>query len=120
MRFRGADPAAVLAALEAYRNTDGGYGAIEPDLRAVESQPVGAMHAFEVFEDVAPGTTPRAAELCDWLGEVCLPDGGLPFALPVADATATAERRLADIRFLPVGPSLDVARRRASRFVSPG
>ena len=90
VRFEGGDPALALAALEAYRNPDGGYGALEPDLRAVESQPVGAMHAFEVFEDVAPLTSPRAAELCDWLAGATRPDGGLPFALPVEDATATA------------------------------
>ncbi|RZQ62363.1 hypothetical protein [Amycolatopsis suaedae] len=85
------DPDAVLAAVDAYRNDDGGYGwGLEPDLRAPESQPGGALHAFEVFEDIAPVTTPRAAELCDWLGSVTLPDGGLPFALPVADATACA------------------------------
>ena len=37
---------AVLAALRAYRNADGGYGwGIEPDLRSPESQPLGAMHA---------------------------------------------------------------------------
>ncbi len=90
VRFEGAEPSDVLAALDAYRNPDGGYGALEPDLRAPESQPVGAMHAFEVFEDIAPATSPRAAEVCDWLESASLPDGGLPFALPVADATATA------------------------------
>jgi hypothetical protein len=90
VRFQGGDPALALSALEAYRNPDGGYGALEPDLRSVESQPVGAMHAFEVFEDVAPVTSPRAAELCDWLESVTLADGGLPFALAVGDATATA------------------------------
>ncbi len=90
VRFEGAEPGGALAALDAYRNPDGGYGALEPDLRAPESQPVGGMHAFEVFEDVAPATSPRAAELCDWLDAASLPDGGLPFALPIADATATA------------------------------
>jgi hypothetical protein len=90
VRFEDGDPALALSAIEAYRNPDGGYGVLEPDLRAVESQPVGAMHAFEVFEDVAPVTSPRAAELCDWLAEASLPDGGLPFALPIAAATATA------------------------------
>ena len=90
VRFAGAEPRGVLAALDAYRNADGGYGALEPDLRAEESQPVGAMHAFEVFEDIEPATSPRAAELCDWLAAVTLRDGGLPFALPVADDTATA------------------------------
>src|SRR5215207_8879497 len=85
------DPAPVLAAADAYRNADGGYGwGLEPDLRATESQPGGALHAFEAFEDVAPTTTPRAVELCDWLASVTLPDGGLPFALPVSDAAGVA------------------------------
>ncbi|MDI5977921.1 hypothetical protein [Amycolatopsis magusensis] len=84
-------PDTVLAALDGYRNDDGGYGwGLEPDLRAPESQPGGALHAFEVFEDIAPVTTPRAVELCDWLDSVTLPDGGLPFALPVADPSACA------------------------------
>ncbi|MFI6604007.1 hypothetical protein ACIBHX_47915 [Nonomuraea sp. NPDC050536] len=82
------DPAATLAALEAYRNPDGGYGwGLEPDLRAVESQPGGALHAFEVFQDVP---SPRAVELCDWLESVTLPDGGLPFALPISDPAGCA------------------------------
>jgi hypothetical protein len=81
--------AAVLAAVDGYRNPDGGYGwGLEPDLRAGESQPGGALHAFEVFEEAGP--TPRAVELCDWLAGVTLADGGLPFALPVADPTGCA------------------------------
>jgi hypothetical protein len=84
-------PGPVLAAVDAYRNGDGGYGwGLEPDLRAPESQPGGALHAFQVFADIAPATTPRAVELCGWLDSVTLPDGGLPFALPVADTTACA------------------------------
>src|SRR5215216_5828860 len=68
-------PDGVLAALEAYRNADGGYGwGLEPDLRAAESQPGGALHAFEAFVDAAPATTSRATELCDWLASVSLPD----------------------------------------------
>ena len=86
-----ADTGPVLAAVDGYRNPDGGYGwGIEPDLRAPESQPAGALHAFEVFEDIAPATTPHAARLCDWLASVSLPDGGLPFALPVKDASGCA------------------------------
>jgi hypothetical protein len=89
--FDGGDAEPVLAALNAYRNSDGGYGhGLEPDLRAPESQPAAAFHAFEVFGDVAPVTAPEAAELCDWLDAVALPDGGLPFALPIEDATACA------------------------------
>jgi hypothetical protein len=85
------DTSAVLAAVDGYRNPDGGYGwGLEPDLRAPESQPGGALHAFEVFEDIAPATTPHAVELCDWLAGVTLPDGGLPFALPVSDPAGCA------------------------------
>jgi hypothetical protein len=86
-----ADPTAALAALNGYRNPDGGYGwGLEPDLRSPESQPGAALHAFEVFEDLAPATAAQAAELCDWLESVCLPDGGLPFALPLTTAAGTA------------------------------
>jgi hypothetical protein len=85
------DARTVLASLEAYRNPDGGYGwGLEPDLRARESQPGGALHALEVFDDVAPVTSPRAVELCNWLDAVTLPDGGLPFALPVTDPAGCA------------------------------
>jgi hypothetical protein len=78
------DPSAVLAALDGYRNPDGGYGwGLEPDLRSSESQPGAAHHAFEVFEDIAPATAPQAAALCDWLESITLPDGGVPFALPL-------------------------------------
>jgi hypothetical protein len=89
--FDGADAEPVLAALSAYRNPDGGYGhGLEPDLRAPESQPAAALHAFEVFADVAPVTAPEAVELCDWLDTIALPDGGLPFALPIKDPAGSA------------------------------
>jgi hypothetical protein len=87
----GADPGGLLAALDGYRNADGGYGwGIEPDLRAAESQPCGAMHAFEALAEAGPVPTPRAAELCDWLDAVSLPGGGLPFTLPIADPAGCA------------------------------
>jgi hypothetical protein len=85
------DSAAVLAALDGYRNADGGYGwGLEPDLRSPESQPGAALHAFEVFADVAPVRSPHAVALCDWLESVSLPDGGLPFALPLTVSAGTA------------------------------
>jgi hypothetical protein len=85
------DPTAVLAAVEAYRNPDGGYGwGLEPDLRSRTSQPGGALHALEAFGDIAPATTERARQLCDWLDSVALPDGGLPFALSVPDPAGCA------------------------------
>jgi hypothetical protein len=86
-----ADPSAALAALDGYRNPDGGYGwGLEPDLRAPESQPGAAHHAFEVFEEIAPVTAPQAAALCDWLDSISLADGGLPMALPLSMAAGSA------------------------------
>src|SRR3954454_12169147 len=77
-------PGGALAALDGYRNPDGGYGwGLEPDLRSPESQPGAALHAFEVFEDVAPATAPQAVALCAWLESIPLDAGALPFALPL-------------------------------------
>ncbi|MFI0374410.1 hypothetical protein ACH35V_41685 [Actinomadura sp. 1N219] len=85
------DRDALLAALNAYRNPDGGYGhGLEPDLRSRTSQPGPALHAFEVFAELAPDTAPEAAALCDWLESVALPDGGLPFGLRVPDPAGSA------------------------------
>ena len=65
------DPAAALTVLAGYRNADGGFAwALEPDLRAPASQPVAALHAFEVLEEVAPVTSPMTVGLLDWLGVV--------------------------------------------------
>ena len=89
--FGGGDVEAAVAALAGYANPDGGFGwALEPDLRSGSSQPVGALHAFEVFEEIAPATSPLAAGLCDWLESVSLADGGLPFALPGAAGPGSA------------------------------
>ena len=62
----GRDTAGALAALDGYRNPDGGYGwGLEGDLRSPESQPAAALHAFEVFAET--GRAPQAATLCHWL-----------------------------------------------------
>jgi hypothetical protein len=90
LRSGDGDPSSALAALAGYRNPDGGYGwGLEPDLRSPESQPGAAHHAFEVFEDVAPATSAHAAALCDWLESVSLPDGGMPFALPLGTSAGS-------------------------------
>ena len=45
--FGDGTPGPVLAAVDGYRNPDGGYGwGLEPDLRSRTSQPGGALHAF--------------------------------------------------------------------------
>src|SRR5919198_3248951 len=87
----GGDPDATLAVLAGYRNADGGFGwGLEPDSRAPGSQPVAALHAFEVFEEVAPLTSPMAPGLLDWLDAIALDSGAVPFALPGGASAGSA------------------------------
>jgi hypothetical protein len=81
----------VVAALDAYRNPDGGYGwALEPDLRSMTSQPVAAMHALEVLAEIRDTDSGRAQRLYDWLADHTLADGGVPFSLPYSDTAGSA------------------------------
>lgn len=85
------DRVRLHAAVEAYRNPDGGYGwGLEPDLRDGSSQPGPGLHAFEAWADAGASVPGRAVELCDWLGSIALDGGALPFALPVDGRTGTA------------------------------
>lgn len=84
--FDGAPAELVLTALSAYRNPDGGFGALEPDLRTPASQPIPVRYALDVL-----ATLPRSDEAqvlargaADWLVTVTNDDGGVPFVLPSA------------------------------------
>jgi hypothetical protein len=86
--FAGADDAAgVLRAVEAYKNRDGGFGYLEPDLRTPASQPSAVLYAFEVLEEL-PGLrerwAPTASTALDWIATIANADGGIPFVLPTA------------------------------------
>jgi hypothetical protein len=87
-RFAEGSTVAVRAALDAYRNADGGYaGLLEPDLRTTTSQPQSAELALRVLDELrAPGDPApgQALELCDWLATVKAPTGGVPFTHPSA------------------------------------
>jgi hypothetical protein len=77
----------VLEALRAYRNRDGGFGhALEPDVRAPESEPASTLSALEVLAEVGALDDPMVEGAADWIGTIADPDGGLPFVLPSAAA----------------------------------
>jgi hypothetical protein len=81
----GADP--VLHALRAHRNDDGGFGhALEPDMRAPTSQPVGIHTAMEILHEVGATGDPMIAPACDFLASITRDDGGIPFVLENAMA----------------------------------
>lgn len=83
-------PGAVLAALDGYRNVDGGYGwGLEPDLRAPESQPAAAMQALEIFAEATPPSE-AIRSLFDWLERHTLAQGALPFAFPIENSQGCA------------------------------
>jgi hypothetical protein len=83
--LHGAPAAPVLAALRAYRNTDGGFGhALEPDVRGPESEPSAALHALEVLSEIGALDDPMVADSAAWVATIADPDGGVPFVLPTA------------------------------------
>src|SRR5829696_9742071 len=83
--FAGGDPGRVLAALQPYRNPDGGFGhGLEPDLRGPGSQPEPVDVALWVLDEVGAMDDPMVGRACDWLATVTTAEGGVPFVLPSA------------------------------------
>ena len=85
--LHGAPVAPVLDALRAYRNPDGGFGhALEPDVRAPESEPAATLHALEVLVGNGAFNDPMVGDAAAWLASIADPDGGVPLVLPTAEA----------------------------------
>lgn len=80
------DPAGLLAALDAYRTADGGYGyGLEPDVRGPAAQAISVPTALRVLAETGPaagGWAERALRICDWLAGHAAADGGVPAVLP--------------------------------------
>lgn len=84
--FKGGSRQAVIDALCAYQNPDGGFGnALEPDIRCPDSQPVPTQVALEILDAVGPDPD-MLARLCAWLPTVTTAEGGIPWLLPSAHA----------------------------------
>ncbi len=82
---------AVVRALLAYRNDDGGFaGLLEPDLRTPRSQPQAAELALRIFDELGHVPADVAGALCDWLETVTDADGGVPFTHPSAQGHPAA------------------------------
>ena len=76
---------AVLRALAAYRNADGGIGQLEPDLRTPASQPSCVLYALEILHEAGARDDELTTGALDWLQrEATNDDGGVPFVLPSA------------------------------------
>ncbi|HEY5107537.1 MAG TPA: hypothetical protein VII73_12330 [Caulobacteraceae bacterium] len=89
--FDGGSAEAAVAALAAYQNLDGGFGAgLEPDKRDPASQPVDVQFALETLDGLGVMGGPMVLRACDWLSSVTTKDGGVPFALPSVNAAPHA------------------------------
>jgi hypothetical protein len=83
--LHGAPSDPVIQALRAYRNADGGFGhALEPDVRAPESEPAATLHALDVLAEIEALEDPMVAAAAVWIATIANADGGLPFVLPTA------------------------------------
>lgn len=80
--FRSGSAQAVLSALCAYQNEDGGFGnALEPDIRCPDSQPVPTQHALEILDAIGFDET-LVQRICGFLVTITTDEGGVPFVLP--------------------------------------
>jgi hypothetical protein len=83
--LHGTEVASVLEVLRVYRNPDGGFGhALEPDVRAPESEPAATLHALEVLAGVGALDDEMVVDAAAWIASIAEPDGGVPFVLPTA------------------------------------
>jgi hypothetical protein len=86
-RFEGAPRRLVRDAVAAYRNADGGFGALEPDIRTLASQPLPTLYAFDFLHEAGVADPGLTAGALDWLATIANDDGGVSFVLPsVRDA----------------------------------
>jgi hypothetical protein len=84
-RFLGGPHEAVVAALVAYRNPDGGFGhALEPDVRAPQSLPLHCEIALRALAVAGVRHPEIASAACAFLASVAEPSGRVPLLLPGA------------------------------------
>jgi hypothetical protein len=83
--FEGAPHEGFVAALTAFRREDGGFGgALEPDARTPNSQPLFVDFALKSLYQVGARATELGTGACAFLRSVSQPNGALPFLLPDA------------------------------------
>lgn len=80
--FEGGTKEAVIEALRAYQNADGGFGnALEPDIRDPHSQPVPTEMALAIMEEIESFYPAIMEGIVRYLRSITLQDGGLPLVL---------------------------------------
>ena len=81
--FCGGSGERILETLRAYQNEDGGFGhALEPDLRAPDSQPLFAAFGLKTLYDCKIRDAEMAYKVCDFLSRYADLEQGIPIILP--------------------------------------
>jgi len=84
-RFLNGSPDHILAILAAYQNEDGGFGhALEPDLRAPDSQPLFVEFALRTLYDCRLRAPALVARACDFLEKNSDLARGIPTIFPAS------------------------------------
>lgn len=79
--FEGGSQEAVISALAAYQNEDGGFGnALEPDIRCPHSQPVPTEFALTVMDELGYFDREIIAGVARYLKKITVQTGGFPLA----------------------------------------
>jgi len=69
--FQGGSKESVLSVLKAYQNADGGFGhALEPDLRAPESQPLFVEFGLRTLYDAKIRDPKLAYKVCEYVSQI--------------------------------------------------
>ncbi|MFP3900788.1 MAG: hypothetical protein ACLFXM_08015 [Acidimicrobiia bacterium] len=81
--YEQGDPGAVVRAVSAYQNDDGGFGhGLEPDKRSPASQPLDVEIALERLVTVGVAPSDLVTRACDHLATVADSRGAVPVLLP--------------------------------------
>jgi hypothetical protein len=90
--FLDAGTGALLAAVQAYANPDGGLGhALEPDLRAPSSQPIFIDAGLGILAHARVREPALLTRICGFLAGIARTDGAIPYALRSALEHARAD-----------------------------
>lgn len=111
LHFEDGSPDAVVAALAAFQNPDGGFGhGLEPDLRSPASQPIHVQIALEALREAGVRDADLAARACTFLESVANAEGTLSPALPGASDYPCADHWELDWAVTPdVNPTAAIA-----------
>ena len=110
VHFGSGSRAAVVAAVRAYRNADGGLGhALEPDKRAPESQPLDVSVGLELLHEVGAVDEELALGACEFLATVADERGLVPYVLPSVLAHPRASHWDGGSFPTGLGPALSIA-----------